>query len=126
MDAEKNTLDRIPEAEIRYSLDRCRIEAGALMVRGWAFTPGKLYNNEISLRVYVKDPSGLSYCNVNRQVRFDICRSFPKEQNLLYSGFEADCSLSGDWDRSETEIWLVARNLRNGKVWKQRVETEVK
>ena len=96
-----------------------------MMMRGWAFTAGRLYNNEIALRIYIKDPSGLSYCNVNRQVRFDVCRLYNKEMNLLYSGFEADCALAGDWKKSETELWLVARNLRNGKVWKQRVETEV-
>lgn len=125
MKAEDDALDHIPEEPVQYSLDRCVMEGGALMMRGWAFTAGRLYNNEIALRIYIKDPSGLSYCNVNRQVRFDVCRLYNKEMNLLYSGFEADCALAGDWKKSETELWLVARNLRNGKVWKQRVETEV-
>jgi hypothetical protein len=96
------------------------------MLRGWAFTPGELYNNEISLRVYMKTPTGVYYSNVNRQVRFDICRTYPEELNLLYSGFEVDCSMDRDAELKETELWLVQKNLRNGKVWKQRIEPEDK
>jgi glycosyltransferase involved in cell wall biosynthesis len=126
MKAKANVLERIPERNIIYSLDRCRLEGGALMLRGWAFTPGELYNNEISLRVYMKTPTGVYYSNVNRQVRFDICRTYPEELNLLYSGFEVDCSMDRDAELKETELWLVQKNLRNGKVWKQRIEPEDK